>query len=711
MKKINTRIIAWIIIALMFVTFIPTVITRVTNEQNNKRVTVSLFYNDLRNKVSEEKLSEMLAKYKAAGINTVTVMEDDVNGMVSRGDVINLKYHDFRHKYDAESVAMANFIGENYPQISYDTYLFILKEERVIKQFDENIPKRYSKYDYVRIGDFEGLVIYAFLNGRDDMQDITVGYNEEDIERLYKMGYDIALSCIPTNYSNLAYLEDLDRLVKKYDVEFLNIKSREKNYDDRRVIRKNYHGIADVINKNNMTLVVTEDSSQLANQKAFGYSEICRLVINNSGTKKIIRSYETYDDNHADSSFYKYRVQQCFNSIVDRNIRFITVTQIAPQAITFNDGAEYSLRAAKTLMKDIEQLGYKVNEGHVPFDYKVPSWLNAGCAAVLIVMFGYLSLCMLFDTEFKKLFLILIIVSAAIFGLTFLVPMGYLGLYATIYCVAAACFAITVMLVYVKKYIRKMNTILGIITTALMLVSLLCIGMLGMTTLLSGVDFYINNWIFRGIKLTLIAPIGYGIIAYYFIFIFNKDKNPLKEIDVEKTLDAEIRVYWLVILAFLGVIGLAMFLVVRYYLMRSGNVDSISNLETAMRNAITAMFPARPRTKEFILGYPCLALFVYYVRHYPKAKIIQWGFAAGTSILAASVTNTFSHVFADASVMYMRVVNGMIIGAVFMAFAYVINLTIIRILTILNARYKITEKIMSIEYLKKFKIFNKAENE
>ncbi len=711
MKKINTKIVAWIILVVMLASFIPGVITRIANEKINKNVTVSLLYNDLRNKVSDAKLEEMLVKYRDAGVDTVSVMEDDINALVARGDVTSLKYHDLRHKYDEESVAIAKLLGENYPEISYDTYLFMIKDEEIIKKFDKVIPLKYTSYDYKRIADVEGMIIYAFLNGREAIKDITVGYDEEVIAKLYSMGYDVVLSYIPKNYPNLKHLDYLEHLVKTYDIEYLNIKVGSKGYDERKVVRKNYYGIADIINENNMTLVVTEDASQLANQYSFGYAEICRLVTKNSGgTKKIIRSYETYDDSHADGTHYLYRKQQFFNSVVDRNIRFITVTQIAPETVTYDEGAEYSLKAAKEFMKDIQEVGFTVNEAPKPFDYKVYSRLNAACAAVMVIMMIYLALAMIFENDFRKLFLALLILSALVFGLTFAVPKNLLGWYATLYCISVSCFAMTMTLIFVKKYIRKMNTFLGILATAALLIAILCAGVLGMCTLLSGVDYYINNAIFRGIKLTLLAPVGYTAIAYYLIFMYKKGKNSLKNIDVEKTLNAEIRVYWLVAAAVIGVIGLAFLLVGRYYLMRSGNVNSISALETAMRNAITEAFPARPRTKEFIIGYPCLVLFVYYVKHY-NTRIIQWGCAVGASILAASVTNTFCHVFTDVSVMYMRVVNGVILGAVFAIFAYVANFTLIRILKILNNRFRITEKISRIEFLKKFGFNKKAENE
>ena len=44
-------------------------------------------------------------------------------------------------------------------------------------------------------------------------------------------------------------------------------------------------------------------------------------------------------------------------------------------------------------------------------------------------------------------------------------------------------------------------------------------------------------------------------------------------------------------------------------------------------------------------------------------KFMQWIFAVASSILFASGINSFCHVFTSAGVIYMRVINGLIIGA------------------------------------------------
>ena len=135
--------------------------------------------------------------------------------------------------------------------------------------------------------------------------------------------------------------------------------------------------------------------------------------------------------------------------------------------------------------------------------------------------------------------------------------------------------------------------------------------------------------------------------------------------------NAKISVYWLVIFGVFALAGAV-------YIIRSGNVNEISSLESWMRSTITEIFAARPRTKEFLIGYPCLVLFVYYIKN-TNVKVVSFIAGVGSSILAASVTNTFCHVFTDLTTIYMRVINGLAIGLIVCAAVYVANIIIVKI--------------------------------
>lgn len=673
MKKFVTVWLPWILIAAMIAAMVPAVFCRVTNENKNKNVVVSLLYNDIRNKVSGEKLSAVLDDYRDAGVDMISVMEDDVNALVARGEITCIKYNVLCHKYEDESMAIAETIRENYPEVGYDAYLLMTKRENAKKKLETMVPLKYTKEDYVRIDDIPGMDIYAFFDGREDLWDMTLGYDEKVISDLTDKGFDITMVYKIKNYDTQAYVPYIRSLADRYNVTYFNIKEAADEYTEDEAIRENYTWIPDMINEKDMTLVVTENPDQLSNQKCFGYSYIFRKVMEKS--KKVLRSFETYDDSQDDGSHYHYRANQFFNSTIDRNIRFITVTQIAPIEVTFDEGADFTVKAVSEYKKMIEKEGFTVNGKTNALDYTANRRLIGAFALVVMAMMVLLIVDILTGQKSFARTVVLLIAAVLGVGATAIMPLSLVRLYPSVYCIVLACFAMTLVMQFAKDYREKLPTLLLIFASLAIVLATLCIGVLAMGAMLSGMEYYINNEIFRGIKLSLIVPVGYTALAYCLIYMDKEKQLPQKEVVREKligALNAQIKVYWVIIAAFLGAVGL-------YYLRRSGNVNHISELEALMRETITRIFPARPRTKEFLIGYPSLVLFAYYVKN-GRFKLIQWIFATGASILAASVVNSFCHVFTDLSVIYMRVVNGLLIGAVVSLFVYVANLVIVRII-------------------------------
>ena len=130
MKKNISKIIAVILALVLTAALIPAFAKRLSNEQGNKNVVVSLYYNDIANKISGKTLDDFINEYKDIGVNTVSVSEENVNSMVARGDVTNIKYNVLRHKYDDESLELADIIDREAPLTNYNSQLLITKNEK-----------------------------------------------------------------------------------------------------------------------------------------------------------------------------------------------------------------------------------------------------------------------------------------------------------------------------------------------------------------------------------------------------------------------------------------------------------------------------------------------------------------------------------------------------------------------------------------------------
>ncbi len=677
MKKFISNYSALIIIAVMLILLIPGISHRISNEAGNDNITISLLYNDIANKVMPLNLEKKLDAFKEIGVNTVSVMEEDLNALVSRGEVTCIKFNVLCHKYDDESIGIAEFILEKYPEVNYDSYVVIASRDKAKEKLAKMLPRRFDENDYADIGVYDDLYIYVFHDGRKQLWDFAFGYDEEVIRSLYEKGFNIALVHKVKNYSKFDYLEDIDRIVKEYNVEYLNLKMDSTEYKPDDIREENYKRLAEIINNNNMTLVVTENTDQLSNQKFMGYSYIFGEVMKDGGTNKVLRSYETYDDSQMNGTFYTHRVEQYFNSTIDRNIRFITVTQIVPPMISYDECADYTLKAVQTYKNRIEGAGYRTNSTVNTFSYNANITFNSAICAVIMIMCAVLMYQAVFGKRSLSLNIAAVIFSALAFAATFKMPATLLSLYPTAFCVVMSCMAMTAVLYFVKQKADSLPMPIMIVGTVALLLTVLIIGAVCMGSMLSGINYYVNNDIFRGIKISLIIPILYTAIAYYLMFM----KNTVSGIvhDIKKVINADIKVYWVIIGGVIGAVGL-------YYIIRSGNVNSISGLEHALRNFVTELFPARPRTKEFLIGYPALVLFVYYMKRY-NVQLIRWLLAIASAILAASVTNSFCHVFTDFTVIVSRTFNGLTVGIFVATAAYIGNVILIKIFLALKNRF------------------------
>lgn len=94
---------------------------------------------------------------------------------------------------------------------------------------------------------------------------------------------------------------------------------------------------------------------------------------------------------------------------------------------------------------------------------------------------------------------------------------------------------------------------------------------------------------------------------------------------------------------------------------RSDNVAFVPGWEIRFRDMLERLLWVRPRTKEFLVGYPCLVIYYALIRrgwavHYREV------FRIGASLAFASAVNTFCHFHTLLPLTVVRVVNGWWLG-------------------------------------------------
>lgn len=112
--------------------------------------------------------------------------------------------------------------------------------------------------------------------------------------------------------------------------------------------------------------------------------------------------------------------------------------------------------------------------------------------------------------------------------------------------------------------------------------------------------------------------------------------------------------------------GLAIAALVAYALIRMGNASAAwkPGWEQGIRDRLEALFVARPRFKEFAVGYPLLLLGLH-VRSRARSKSfwLDGRFLIGVGMIGpVSLVNTFCHLHSPLYLAFWRSVNGMAIG-------------------------------------------------
>ncbi|PIJ96667.1 DUF5693 family protein [Lysinibacillus sphaericus] len=191
-------------------------------------------------------------------------------------------------------------------------------------------------------------------------------------------------------------------------------------------------------------------------------------------------------------------------------------------------------------------------------------------------------------------------------------------------------------------------------------VAISLIGIVIVIGLLNGNAFMTGFATFKGVKLVYLIPIM-GVLLFTLIEINRlADQNINKSLSNTVTLLNKELKYWHVVLLIV-VAGIGLF-----YISRTGNSGSVSDLELTFRQWLENTLYVRPRTKEFLIGFPFFVLALYVMGINRK-----WG-----SILLVpgvigflSIVNTFTHLHIPVAVSVLRTLYsvslGFVIGLVF----------------------------------------------
>lgn len=335
-------------------------------------------------------------------------------------------------------------------------------------------------------------------------------------------------------------------------------------------------------------------------------------------------------------------------AIKERNIRFIAIGDFinyknsGSVESSIND-LMYSIKEAK------EQIGNKYSIGIAK---PVPIMQQHNISIIFICMaFGALlslTILSLFEKNLK--------VSIALFSIVTLVSVfvvkSDIDILIKLYTFSIAIFGAFSAIVIPYK-LKLKSFLLKYILSSFIAISAGVI----IASIMYGTDYMLKLKSFSGVKFLYVLPPV--LITIWVVLSINmgqiKNLKSLKSIKYEIIKKVKkLRLYHLVI-------GICILAAIYIYVSRSGNGGNASEFELEIRAFMEKILYVRPRTKEFLIGYP--ALFISYYLYNKNKKISQYILILG-SIATMSTVNTFTHLHTPFLYSLLRTMYGVVFGAI-----------------------------------------------
>ena len=675
------------------------IVNRVQTEESNKYYDYVLDYASLRSmaRQSSQTEDEWLDLFRSLGVDKVALSEASA---LNLHDNAAIPVHAMTVKKAAESYGWEN----NYPAevvswLSESTdvsdaiiwtetaaaYEWMLDAFKV--RFENFEAKTYLE------GEHGFIFIQQQENGMkgEKLLDLRLGIWPGTVELIERHGYQIVPRTVTQKDMNgTKFAEAYIDVLKHYNAPyFMNNGDELVGYES----DEGWDLLVQYLNESGASVAMMEQNDQSQNQTWPGIEDL----LNETGYRGI-RVFNEW-------AYIQNRYQYCgyegpeeitntfFRAIAERNCKVIFLKMILEpdtdvswdadekEWVYITDPAEYEKLLAD-LDTRLAPLGY--TRGTVPaMQMEDPSVLlkvvqGIGTAALLVMLFD------LFFFIGKRWRTILLALGALGFaGLAVLKPTMFrliLSMSGGIVMPSLAAVGLCRVLMEKRrtepqaKFGRVLGYTLGI--SVLTILTAFC-GSLLATSALSQLSYMIEMDLYRGVKIMQLIPIGLFILAYLLVYAYEEtgardavlahvgprgEKGRVKRFNAyfAQVMKTPMQLAWFVAIVVIAVAAVFLLLVFVYYIYRTGNSTTTPETELAFRNFLENTLIARPRTKEMLIGWPMLMLFIWSLRR--GMKFLPMVFGMGMSIGLVSVVNTFLHIRTPFLLSLLRTGWGILFG-------------------------------------------------
>jgi hypothetical protein len=643
-KKSCSILIIFIIIALVIAGIVN--YHRSKLESNFKQVEMVMSLNELRELSYQEGYDEieLLAKIKNSGINSIAVHEDTLESLALSGKILYFSDKEF----DKLNFFLKSIDPFKKFQPSPGEAYIVFNDKSNYHRIKENLQRQLGK-DSVRDLSFFPYTALKVKGSQEKLSDLGLGFSEEDIELVRRLSFQVIL-----RFRNFPQ-------INKEDIEF-KFKESDKAGKISGII---FEGETVLGYPSKENLIYTAELLKIKGYP-FGIIEFAGQggieTIAHQASELAVRVHSITKEEMEIISKQK-AVERWIRAAKERKVRIFYVKPFMKSNFNL---IEENLSYIRTITEELKVNGFGTGKASIlSTSYQVP------IIFILLLILGVISGGLIFlknvfnlkkYQEYSLLFL------GILFSLLFLFLNQGIFLIKLMALLTALIFS-TLAIINNEKYFLENNNskykdtqnisknnpgfilmIKQILIGFFRIILITLSGALLIAALLSNNKFMLGIEQFSGIKISYLVPL-FLVLAIMWLKV-NKGKLMILE-NIKKPILIE----HVIIMMFFAV-----FLVI--YISRSGNFSFIPvlGIEEKIRIFLEKTLIARPRNKEFLIGYPALLLAMS--MNYLRIKEFKISIIIIGTIGPVTLINTFCHIHTPFLFSMLRTFNGVWLGLV-----------------------------------------------
>ncbi|MBC7320174.1 hypothetical protein H5T89_05985 [bacterium] len=625
-----------LVLAISIVLSLVSISKRFSLEKTNNGVEIIIDSDDFQSLAFQEGISfyELLRELKSAGATTLSIP------MLNWQD---LEVKDYIGIFSYRELGRLILSGNIDPLISAlyrqgnpsETYIIVKPGFDISKGID--LLKDLIGYGRVSLFQYNSNQVFIVKTTPSNLRSLPSGYIDSAlVETAKSLGYKIIFRPLNTPYINQrAIPKILESTLPYRDITTALL------FQGTEVLGypKYLEEVTKLIREGNFNIAIVE----FANQKGMD-------VLTKSLKGSIVRLHSI-----TLGELYKLKpkeiVDRTVRAVKERNVRLLYLRPI-PNIYEKETLIEENISLVSSIKERLSREGFNVGEVDVLPDWQGfrPAILSMGLGiGIAIVLVGQ-------DILPLSLVWILALLSFLAGGASTTLPFSLLKKLLALG--VASIFPIVPIWLFVLSNKKEPVLYKIIKITLLSLIGGLMIG-----GGLSSTDFMLQIDQFMGVKLAHIIPFLVLLLLIYLSqrdIIINILTYPLNVLSL------------LVILVFVGG-GI-------FYILRTGNISSeaVWDFEIKMRTILERLMFVRPRTQEFLIGYPSIFLALEFLKTKREIGTI---FSIISLITPISIINSFCHIHTPIYITLFRTLNGFILGSIV---GYLLVIILRRILSFLT---------------------------